>query len=178
MQLNLARDITNVSGALQGKTPSAGTSAARYNQETENATTSLNSIMRDFTSFMESIATKKVMTIKQYYRKGRLIANKEQTNFFEYDNLSARDVLFRVSIKESARTAAFQTYINDTAMELLQLQAINIQQYLEVVSLPYAKELLQIIQRDEAQQMAMQQQLEAQGVNEQAVAQAQQMISN
>ena len=176
MELNLAREITNVNGALQGKTPSAGTSAARYNQETENATTSLNSIMKDFTSLMESIATKKVQTIKQYYRKGRLIANKDNTDFFEYDNLSARDVTFKVQIKEAAKTAAFQTYINDTAMQLLQMQAINVQQYLEVVNLPYAKELLQIIQRDQAQQMAMQQELLAQGVDQQQVNNAQQML--
>lgn len=176
MELNLARDITNVSGALQGKTPSAGTSAARYNQETENATTSLNSIMHDFTSFMESIATKKVMMIKQYYRKGRLITNKDKTVLFEYDNLSARDVDFEIVIKEAAKTAAYQTYINDTAMQLLQMQAINVQQYLEVVNLPYAEELLQIIQRDEAQQMAMQQQLMQQGVDQQQVQNAQQML--
>ena len=176
MELNLARDITNVSGALQGKTPSAGTSAARYNQETENATTSLNSIMSDFRSFMESIATKKVMVIKQYYRKGRLIANKDNTNFFEYDNLSARDVDFNTVIKEAARTAAFQTYVNDTALELLNMRAINVQQYLEVVNLPYAKELLQIIRRDQAQQLAMQQQLAAQGVDQQQVQSAQQML--
>jgi hypothetical protein len=176
MELNFAREITNVNGALQGKTPSAGTSAARYNQETENATTSLNSIMKDFTSLMESIATKKVQTIKQYYRKGRLIANKDNTDFFEYDNLSARDVTFKVQIKEAAKTAAFQTYINDTAMQLLQMQAINVQQYLEVVNLPYAKELLQIIQRDQAQQMAMQQELLAQGVDQQQVNNAQQML--
>ena len=176
MELNLARDITNVSGALQGKTPSAGTSAARYNQETENATTSLNAIMHDFTSLMESIATKKVQTIKQYYRKGRLIANKDNTDFFEYDNLSARDVTFKVQIKEAARTAAFQTYINDTALELLNMRAISVTQYLEVVNLPYAKELLQIIQRDQAQQMAMEQELAAQGVNMQQVQNAQQML--
>lgn len=176
MELNLARDITNVSGALQGKTPSAGTSAARYSQETENATTSLNSIMADFKSFMESIATKKVMLIKQYYRKGRLIANKDNTNFFEYDNLSARDIDFNIVIKEAAKTAAFQTYINDTALELLNMQAINVQQYLEVVNLPYAKELLQIIQRDQAQQMAMQQELMEQGVNQQQVQQAQNLL--
>ena len=176
MELNLARDITNVSGALQGKTPSSGTSAARYNQETENATTSLNSIMHDFSSFMESIATKKVMVIKQFYRKGRLITNKNKTTLFEYDNLSARDVDFEIVIKEAAKTAAYQTYVNDTALELLRMQAINIQQYLEVVNLPYADELLQIIQRDQAQQMAMQQQLEAQGVNQQQVQNAQRML--
>ena len=176
MELNLARDITNVSGALQGKTPTAGTSAARYAQETQNATTSLQSILQDFTSFMESIATKKCMMIKQYYRKNRLIASSDRTMFYEYDNLSARDVEFEITIKESAATASFRTYINDTALQLLQMNAINIKQYLEVVNLPYADELLQIIQRDEAQQLALQQQLTAEGVNQQQVANAQQML--
>lgn len=175
MQLNLARDISNVSGALQGKSPSAGTSAARYAQETQNATTSLHSILQDFTSFMESIATKKCMMIKQFYRKNRLIVSRDRTMFYEYDSLSARDVDFEIAIKESAATASFRTYINDTAMQLLQLGTINIKQYLEVVNLPYADELLQIIQRDEAQQLA-QQQLEAGGVDQRQVAAAQQML--
>jgi hypothetical protein len=157
MELNLARDITNVSGALQGKTPSAGTSAARYNQETQNATTSLTSILNDFTSFMEDIAMKKCMTIKQFYPTGRLVTSSDKTTLIEYDNMSARDVDFEITIKESAATATFRTYINDTAMQLLQMQAINVKQYLEVVNLPYADELLQIIQRDEAQMMAQQQ---------------------
>jgi hypothetical protein len=56
------------------------------------------------------------------------------------------------------------------------MQAINVKQYLEVVNLPYADELLQIIQRDEAQQMAMQQELMAQGVNQQQVNNAQEML--
>lgn len=176
MELNLARDITNVSGALQGKTPSAGTSAARYAQETQNATTSLMSLLQDFTSFMESIAMKKCMMIKQFYRKNRLVASKDKTMFYEYDRLTARDVEFEITIKESAATATFRSYVNDTALQLLQLGAINVKQYLEVVNLPYADELLQIIQRDEAQQLAMQQQLMEQGVDSRQVANAQQML--
>lgn len=175
MELNLARDITNVSGALQGKTPSAGTSAARYAQETQNATTSLESILQDFTSFTESIASTKCMFIKQFYRKGRLVTNKDKTGLIEYDNLSARDVDFEITIKEGAATAAFRTYMNDMAMQLLQMQAINVKQYLAVVNLPFADELLQLIERDEAQALA-QQQLAAQGVDPQQVAAAQQML--
>ena len=175
MELNLARDITNVSGALQGKTPSAGTSAARYAQETQNATTSLHSLMQDFTSFSEQIARKKVMMIKQFYRKGRLVSNR-QNNWMEYDAMSARDVDFEVNIKESAATAAYRTYINDTAIQLLQMGAINLKQYLSVVNLPYSDELLEIVERDEAAQLAMQQQLNQQGYDQNAVANAQQML--
>lgn len=157
MELNLARDITNVSGALQGKTPSAGTSAARYAQETQNATTSLYSLLQSFTSFTEEVAQKKCMTIKQYYRKGRLVTNKDKSLLVEYDNMSARDVDFEINIKEAAATAAFQTYANDTAMKLLELGAINVKQYLAAINLPFADDLLQLIERDEAQQIAMQQ---------------------
>ena len=177
MQLNLARDITNVSGALQGKTPSAGTSAARYMQETQNATTSLESIMQDFTSFSEQIARTKCMMIKQFYRNGRLITNKDNTILYDYDRMSVRDVDFNISIKDSAKTAAFQTYANDTAKELLLNGFINIKQYLSSVNLPFADDLLQIIERDEAQQFAIQQQIAAMGgADQQQVANAQQML--
>lgn len=182
MELNLARDITNVSGALQGKTPSAGTSAARYAQETQNATTSLEALMNDFTLFAESIARKKCMMIKQFYRDGRMIWNKDHTHLFEYKNMSALDVDFEVNIKEAAATAAYRTYVNDQAMNLLQLGFITVEDYLKVTNLPFNDELLQTIELRKAQeaamqqQMAMQQQLAANPANQQQVQQAQQML--
>jgi hypothetical protein len=175
MQLNLARDITNVSGALQGKTPSAGTSAARYAQESANATTSLFTLLHDFTSFTESIAHKKCMLIKQFYPQGRLVMNKDNTGMLEYDRMSARDVMFKISIKEAAATAAFQTQVNDTAMQLLQMGAINIRQYLSAINMPFADSLLQMIESDEAAALA-QQQLAQNGANMQQVQQAEQML--
>jgi hypothetical protein len=176
MELNLARDITNVSGALQGKTPSAGTSAARYAQETQNATTSLEALMNDFTTFVESIATKKCMIIKQYYKDGRLVWNKDKTHLIEYKDLSALDVNFEVNIKESAATAAYRTYINDQAMKLLKLGVIGIEDYLTITNLPFNDELLEIVERRKAQELAMQQQLAANPANQQQVDAAQQML--
>ena len=179
MELNLARDITNVSGALQGKTPTAGTSAARYAQETQNSTTSLESLMQDFTSFSEQIARKKCMMIKQYYRSGRMVYNSLH-QLMDYDNLSARDVDFEIAIKESAATAAYQTYVNDQAMQLLQLGIIDGETYLSIVNLPFKDDALAAINQRKAQQMAMQQQMQQelaqQPANQQQVAQAQQML--
>lgn len=155
MQLNLVRDISNVSGALQGKTPTAGTSASRYAQETQNSTTSLFSLLHDFTSFTESIAKKKCMTIKQFYEDGRIVSNLDNTDMISYDRLSARDVAFKISIKESAATASFQQQVNDTALQLLQLGAINVKQYLSSINLPFKDALLQQILSDEAAMAAM-----------------------
>ncbi len=119
------------------------------------------------------------MMIKQYYRKGRLVYNSSR-KLIEYDNLSARDVDFEINIKESAATTAYQTYVNDQALQLLQLGAIDIETYLSIVNLPFTDDLLDIIEQRKAQQIAMQQQMEQQlaanPANQQQVARAQQML--
>jgi len=166
IELNLIREVTNVSGALQGKTPSAGTSAARYAQESQNATTSLYTILSDMEVFTEKLATKKCMTIQQFYENGRRIFNKDGQNIYNYDRLTARDVHFKISIKNAAATAAYNTLQNDELKELLQMGAINLVQYLQNVNKPFADKLLASVQEQQAQleqmyaqqqQMAMQQ---------------------
>jgi hypothetical protein len=164
LQLSLIKDISNVSGALQGKTPSAGTAASRYAQETQNSTTSLYTILQEMSSFTERLARKKVDMIKQYYEDGRIIFNKDHTDVFEYDRWSARDVDYLISVKEAAATAAYQTQINDILTQLLQMNAISIKQYLQSSNLPFKDDLLADIEANEqaqaqmaAQQQAMQQ---------------------
>ena len=186
IQMQLIRDISNVSGALQGKTPSAGTSAARYSQETQNATTSLYGLLFDFTNFTEQIADKKCEVIKQYYDDGRLIFNKDFTDLMQYDRMSAQDVKFKISIKESAATAAYQSQVNDMLLQLLQMQVVSPRQFLQNCNLPFADKLLQQLESEEAQQaalqqmMAEQQQLAQQGqqADPQRVQQAQQLLHN
>ena len=110
--------------------------------------------------------------------------NKDNTSIIEYDRLSARDVMFKISIKESTASVAYQSQINDTALQLLQLGAINISQYLQCINLPFKDMLLQQVQSAEAQaamqqQLAMQQQQmspQQQMMSEQNVQNAQQML--
>lgn len=184
IELNLIREVSNVSGALQGKTPTAGTSASRYAQESQNASTSLYSILKDIESFTENIAQKKCMMIKQYYEDGRIIFNRDYTSTLEYDRMAARDIKFKISIKNAAATAAYQNNINDQLDKLLELGAINVVQYLQNLNAPFADRLLQDIQSQqaelEAQQAAMQQQPPQDGIvpgaDQQAVQQAQQYL--
>lgn len=188
IELNLIREVTNVSGALQGKTPSAGTSAARYAQESQNATTSLYTILADMDVFTEKLATKKCMTIQQYYEDGRRVYDRNFNTVYKYDRLSARDIHFKISIKNAAATAAFNTMQNDTLDKLLDMGGINIIQYLQNLNAPFADKLLASVQEQQAQleQMYQQQQAMAQqqgggqvengivqGADQNAVAQAQ-----
>lgn len=192
IELNLIREVSNVSGALQGKTPTAGTSASRYAQESQNASTSLYAILKDMESFSESVAQKKCMTIKQYYEDGRNVYNRDYTVSMEYDRLAARDIKFKISIKNAAATVAYQNNINDQLDKLLSMGAINVVQYLQNLNAPFADKLLQDVQSQisqlEAQaaaqqsaQQATQQPAESQPpqqVNMQAVNQAQQYLQS
>lgn len=184
IELNLMREVSNVSGALQGKTPTAGTSASRYAQESQNASTSLYSILKDMESFTECVAQKKCMMIKQYYDNGRPIFNRDNTYPIEYDRLAARDIMFKISIKNAAATASYQNNINDKLDRLLEMGAINIVQYLQNLNEPFADKLLQDVQSQvedlRAQQAEMGQQAPQNGVvpgaDQEAVERAQEYL--
>lgn len=181
IELNLIRDISNVSGALQGKTPSSGTAASRYAMEAQNATTSLYSVLKDFSDFTECIADKKCETIKQFYPDGRMIFNKDFTQSEEYDALAASDVKFKIAIKESAATATYQTKVNEQLDKLLEAGQITILEYLENVNAPFADSLLQSVQSRMAQQAQIQNmqapQGQVPGADQQAVQNAQNLLS-
>lgn len=174
LQLNLIHEISNVSGALQGKTPSSGTAASRYAMESQNSTTSLFTLIQEMSSFTERVADKKCNMIKQYYDDGRIIFNHDKTAIMEYDRMSCRDVDFKISIKEAAATAAYQAQINDTLDTLLKMNAITIKQYLQNCTLPFADKLLQDIESAEAEQQAAQQQM---ALQQQAAQQASSQMS-
>ena len=157
LQLQLTKDITNVSGALQGKAPTAGTSAARYQMEMQNSSVSLFSLLNDMTNLSEQIAEKKVSNIKQFYDDGRLIISADNTKIMEYDRMSARDVKFRISIKESGATASVAQQANDVGMQLLQMGAIDALTFLQGSTLPFKDLYINAIQ-DRQAQMALEQQ--------------------
>ncbi len=164
IELNLIREVSNVSGALQGKTPTAGTSAARYAQESQNATTSLFTILSDMDVFTEKLATKKCMTIQQFYEDGRKVYDRNFNKVYKYDRLSARDIHFKISIKNAAATTAFNAMQNDTLDKLLEMGGINVVQYLQNINAPFADKLLASVQQQQAQLEEMyQQQAQQQG---------------
>lgn len=186
MQLKFFEDISGVNGALQGKPGYSGMSASLYNQQAQNATTSLLDLLDSFSSFIRDGAYKDVKNIQQYYDTPRVfnIAGKNSA-IVEYDPRKIRDVEFDLSIVESTATPAYRSMANEMLMQLWQAQAISVEQLLEHGDFPFADELLQSIQSQREQleqgevpeglspQLAQQAQ---QGANMQAVQQAQRML--
>ena len=186
MQLKFFEDISGVNGALQGKPGYSGMSASLYNQQAQNATTSLLDLLDTFSAFIRDGAYKDVKNIQQFYDTPRVfnIAGKNST-IVEYDPRKIRDVEFDLSIVESTATPAYRALTNDMLMQLWQAKAISVEQLLEHGDFPFADELLQSIksQREQLEQgqvpdgmsPELAQQVQ-QGANMQAVNQAQQMM--
>lgn len=152
MQLKFFEDISGVTGALQGKPGFSGESAAHFQQQTQNATTTLLDLLECFSGFVVDGAYKDVKNIQQFYDSKRVfnIAGRSGAQI-EYDLKKIRDVEFDLSITESTTTPAYRHLANDILMQLWQAQAISVEQLLEHGDFPFADELLQSIKSQKEQ---------------------------
>lgn len=152
MQLKFFEDISGVTGALQGKPGFSGESAAHYQQQTQNATTTLLDLLECFSGFVVDGAYKDVKNMQQFYDSKRVfnIAGKSGAQI-EYDPNKIRDVEFDLSITESTTTPAYRHLANDILLQLWQSQAISVEQLLEHGDFPFADELLQSIKSQKEQ---------------------------
>jgi hypothetical protein len=184
MQMNLMEDVTGVTGALQGKPGYSGMSASLYNQQQQNASSSLLDLLESFSSFIIESSIKKVKNIQQFYDSKRVlnIVGQSANGVSEYDPEKINDVEFDLSIVESSNTPAYRMVANDFLMEIWKTGQISVEQLLENGNFPFADRLLQSIksQREELENgnippgisPEVQQQV-AQGANLQAVQQLQ-----
>ena len=121
LQLKFFEDISGVNGAIQGKPGYSGMSAALYNQQTQNATTSLLDILDSFQEFVRDASYKDVKNIQQFYDDRRVfnISGRPGAKAV-YDPAKIRDVEFDLSIVPSQSTPAYRSMANDFLMQLFQ----------------------------------------------------------
>ncbi len=143
IQLKFFEDIAGVSGALQGKPGFSGTSASKYQQETQNATMSLLDILEAFSSFLKDGALKDVQNIQQTYddRMIRNIVGKDADMSVDHPE-RVKDLEFDLSIAESQTSMASRQVSNDFLLQLLNAHYITLEQMLNTGSFPYADKLL------------------------------------
>lgn len=151
VQLKLVEEISGVNGALQGKTGYAGTSAALYNQQTQNAATALLDVLDSYSMFVREAAYKDVKNIQQFYDDKRMINIVGKNAYVEYDPTKVRNVEFDLSIVESTATPAYRQMATQVLMQLWQAQAISTEMLLEHADIPYADELLQALNSQKEQ---------------------------
>lgn len=152
LQLKMMEDVTGVNSSLQGKAEYAGMSAAMFNMQTQNATTSLRRILDSFQDFILDAAYKDVKNIQQFYDQKRTfnIAGRASAQVI-YDPEKIRDVEFDLSIVPSQTSPVYRAMANEFLMELFKANAISVEQLLQAGDFPFADELLQNIQSQKEQ---------------------------
>lgn len=152
LQLKMMEDVTGVNSSLQGKAEYAGMSAAMFNMQTQNATTSLRRILDSFQDFILDAAYKDVKNIQQFYDQKRTfnIAGRASAQVI-YDPAKIRDVEFDLSIVPSQTSPVYRAMANEFLMELFKANAISVEQLLQAGDFPFADELLQNIQSQKEQ---------------------------
>lgn len=174
IQLKFFEDISGVNGALQGKPGFSGMSASLYQQQTQNATTSLVDMLDTFSAFVKEGAIKDMKNIQQYYETSQLVEIiGPEAEDLKIAPMKIRNLECDISFIESTTTPTYRTLQNDMLMKLFELGAINIKMLLENGNFPFADRLLQSIETTE-QEMAEQQQAQAQQIPPEILQAAQQ----
>jgi hypothetical protein len=156
VQLQMLEDISGVSGALQGKSPTAGTPAALYAQQVQNSSMTLVDIMESFRQLREDRDTKIMKLQQQFYTDIRYI-NIAGTNYSKeakiFNPEMVRNIEFDLSLTESTATPVYRMAMNDILLKLFESQAISVEELLENGDFPFADRLLQSI-KSRQQQMS------------------------
>lgn len=160
LQMQLMDDVSGVQGALQGKQAVSGTSGILYQQQANNASTSIIDILETYSSFLTNGTRKKLKNIQQFYDRNRTVKIAGRNSYVEYDPETMGGVDFDLSISENYDTPVYRALNNDFLMQLLNAKQISIEQMLQVGSFPYADELLQLIQAKKQELQQQQEQLQ------------------
>lgn len=160
LQMQLMDDVSGVQGALQGKQAVSGTSGILYQQQANNASTSIIDILETYSSFIINGAKKKLKNIQQFYDQKKTVKIAGRNAYVEYDPETMGGVDFDLSVSENYDTPVYRALNNDFLMQLLNAQQISIEQMLQVGSFPFADELLQLIQAKQQEIQNQQEQLQ------------------
>lgn len=182
LQMRLAQDVSGIQPAAQGQEAKSGTPASRYAQEAQYAATNIVDYLKTFSYFRKKFDMKLLKTIVQYYTDKRYlnIAGVDyQKEAVEYDPEMIDDLDFDIVVTESYNTPVYRTMIDETLLELLNSQAITIEQYLENTSAPFADKLLESVRQNNQNMMQGQIPPELmEQVNQQADPQTMRQINN
>jgi len=148
LQMQLITQISGVHEAMQGQQAKSGTPASLYAQEAQNASLNTLDYMQTFNHFIQDRDTKALKIICQYYKEPRFLAVSGKNYSQEakmWDPKKIADIEFDLVVTAGNDTPVYRSLIDQTLLEMLQGQLIDLEMYLENTTLPFADNLLESI---------------------------------
>jgi hypothetical protein len=149
-QMGFFQDVSGIHNAIQGKEAASGTPASLYAQQAQNATINTLEMMTYFENFLEQRDRKVLKVIAQFYNDKRYLAINgrsinEQAKL--YDPELVRNIDFDVVVTQGTDTPVYRSLIDNTLLELLKGNLIDLEMYLEQTSMPFADKLLEAVKQ-------------------------------
>ena len=155
LQMQLLDDISGIHGPMQGQTPNAGTPAALYFQQVQNAGVNLVDIFESFKTFRENRDTKLLKTIQQYYDYPQYVdiaGDKIKVRELPYTPDEVRNAEVDINIIESPSSPVLRTSSNEFLLELFRMGQISLRMLLENGAFPFSDRLLQSLDKQDQEQ--------------------------
>lgn len=155
-----AKEISGLSGALQGQTAASNTPASLYMQQAQNAMLNFVLLFDRFNNYCTKRDDKLLKVLVQYYNRPRHIAISGRayaSAATEYIPEKARAIVNNYSLvsSQSTDTPVFRQRIDDFLMDLVKM-GLPLDIFLEYTTLPFGKKLL-------SQMKALQEQVQNNG---------------
>ena len=162
LQMKLMQEISGVNYAIQGQKAGSSTPSSLYAQEAENSAVNSKDVMDTYTYYLKQRDTKLLKVISQFYDEKRmlLVGNSSYAVAAkEWNPDKVANIEAEVEISQTIDTPVFRQVTDEILLGLLEKQLLDLETYLEHSNMPFAKSLLQSIQRkNAAMQGAMEQQ--------------------
>jgi hypothetical protein len=144
IQLDLLKEISGVSEAIQGQKPSAGTPASLYAQMTANSTIASRDYFEFFFSARRERDFKNLQTVLQAWQEERYInvTGKDYDNeAYIFDPQKVEDSSFDIVIGKSNNAPVFRNMIDDYLFQFLMNGLVDLPMFLDNTSLPFSSKL-------------------------------------
>lgn len=151
MSLQLIDKVSGVSQAMRGESAPSGTAASLYAQQSQNSSLNILNAMRCFDDFIKNRDDKVLRVIMETYETGRYIDvynDSVMEGTQTWDAESVKDMPFRLSLVRGQDTPQYSFIVEDELMKLFQSGAIDVKTYLSTSPLPYAKDILNKLEKN------------------------------
>ena len=165
LMMRLMMDISGVQGAMQGRTPAAGTPAALYNMEINTSQINVLDYLESYAWFLEQRDYKLIQIIQQFsgdsYSPAPEGASEEARH---YNAQLVRQYKLKNQIRRSADTAVVRLFNDQLVANLMLNGAKSIEEYQMSGAKPFGADLIGKLQQAASQLQA------GQGVSDQQLA--------
>lgn len=146
LEMNLLKEVSGLSGAMQGQVASSGTPASLYAQQAQNSMLNFVVLFDRMSKYSQFVSEKILQVAMQYYTTRRLVnisgQSAKDTAIYYEPQMIEKILDWNIVVADSTDTPVYRQINEDFLRYLFESQAINVEMMLENSSMPFAQKLL------------------------------------